>query len=376
MIARALLTARLALALGRVDRATYHEDGRRKETDTDHTVMLCLLVADLAQLPTLRDRVDLGKLLAFAIVHDVVEAYAGDTVSISLTAEERRAKAAREAEALTRLRAEFGPEAWIVQTIEAYERQDTLEARLVNYADKVVPKLTHALNGGRTMRDLGIDPDKASDQHVVQGGRLSDRSPDLPELSELFEEAHREAIRAFRLATAPTIEEVALALGEQHAHLAPYPTHVDDPEGGPDLVPAVWWAVHRWELDKYEQANPQPIRWTDEQGHEHALAGPTREDALVVAGEAIRAGRFAPVETCPGCGGSGSWETECCSGAGGCSCRGQVLDMGPCNVCGGTGQVQGEYDRRANLRTMEGAAFIGTGPTSGWEGAKRLGVRS
>lgn len=30
MIARALLTARLALALGRVDRATYHEDGRRR----------------------------------------------------------------------------------------------------------------------------------------------------------------------------------------------------------------------------------------------------------------------------------------------------------------------------------------------------------
>lgn len=198
MIARALLTARLALALGRVDRATYHEDGTRRETDTDHTVMLCLLVADLAQLPALRDRVDLGRLLAFALAHDVVEAYAGDTVSIALTAEQRREKAAREAEALTRLRAEFGPEAWIVETIEAYERQDTLEARLVNYADKIAPKLTHALNGGRTLRDLGISPDAAAEQHREQGARLAQRSPDLPDLADLFERAHHEAINAYR----------------------------------------------------------------------------------------------------------------------------------------------------------------------------------
>lgn len=371
MIARALLTARLALALGRVDRATYHEDGTRRETDTDHTVMLCLLVADLAQLPTLRDRVDLGKLLAFAIVHDVVEAYAGDTVSIALTAEERRAKAAREAEALARLRSEFGPEAWIVQTIEAYERQDTIEARLVNYADKIVPKLTHALNGGRTLLELGVGMDPVSEQ----GQRLTAKSPDLPELTELFDAARAEMVRTYRIATAPTIEEVALALGEQHAHLAPYQTH-DQPDGpGTDLVPAVWWAVHRWEEDELRRPVLAPVRWTDDDGHDHALAGPTREDALVAAGEAIRAGRFDPVTTCPGCNGSGSWETECCSGAGGCSCRGQVLDMGACNVCGGRGEVQGSYDRSANLRTMEGAAFIGTGPTSGWDGAKRLGVR-
>ena len=210
MIERALLTARLALALGRVDRATYHEDGRRKETDTDHTVMLALLVADLAQLPTLRDRVDLGKLLAFALVHDVVEAYAGDTVSIDLTPEQRREKAAREADALSRLRNEFGPDAWIVQTIEDYERQDTIEARLVYYADKIAPKFTHAMNGGCTLRKLGVDMDLVSEQ----GQRLAAKNPDLPELTELFNAARAEMVRAYRIATAPTIEEVALAIGE------------------------------------------------------------------------------------------------------------------------------------------------------------------
>lgn len=178
-----------------------------------------------------------------------------------------------------------------------------------------------------------------------------------------------------RDASAPTIEEVALALGEQHAHLAPYQTH-DQPDGpGTDLVPAVWWAVHRWEEDELRRPVLAPVRWTDDDGHDHALAGPTREDALVAAGEAIRAGRFEPIITCPGCYGSGIFETECCSGAGGCSCRGQIVEVGSCNVCQGRGTVQGAYDRRANIVVIEGFAFIGTGPASGWDSAQRLGVR-
>lgn len=223
MIGRALALARLALALGRVDRATFHEDGRRPETDTDHTAMLGLLVADLARLPSLRERVDVGRALAFALAHDVVEAYAGDTVSIALSAEARREKAAREAEALERLRRELGAECWLVETIEAYERQDTIEARLVNFADKVAPKLTHALNGGRTLRGLGLDPETASRQHEEQLRRLVERSPDLPELEVLFGEAHAAAIGALRKPTdalarlAAAEEELAAA---QAAHRA------------------------------------------------------------------------------------------------------------------------------------------------------------
>ncbi len=210
MIDRALMTARVALALGRVNRATYHEDGQRPETDTDHTVMLCLLVADLAQLPSLRDRVDVGQLIAFALVHDVVEAYAGDTVSISLDAEQRRAKAQRESAALNRLSEEFGADSWLVRTIKAYEKMDTIEARLVNYADKIAPKLTHALNGGCTMRRLGIGVEPVSEQ----GQRLAARSPDLPELAELFDAAWAKMLQAYSLATAPTVEQLAAARGE------------------------------------------------------------------------------------------------------------------------------------------------------------------
>lgn len=67
----------------------------------------------------------------------------------------------------------------------------------------------------------------------------------------------------------------------------------------------------------------------------------------------------------------GRWETECCSGAGGCDCRGQPIDMGPCNVCNGTGWHRPDADTRANIRTIEGRCFIGSGPTSGFWAGRR-----
>jgi hypothetical protein len=74
------------------------------------------------------------------------------------------------------------------------------------------------------------------------------------------------------------------------------------------------------------------------------------------------------LEPCRQCFG-GRWETECCNGADGCDCRGQVIDMGPCNVCRGTGWHRPDADRRANLRTIQGRCFIGAGPTRGyWAG--------
>lgn len=68
-----------------------------------------------------------------------------------------------------------------------------------------------------------------------------------------------------------------------------------------------------------------------------------------------------PCRNCEG----GHWFTECCNGSGGCDCRGQQIDMGPCNVCHGTGYHAPDADTRANLRQIQGLCFIGSGPSSG-----------
>jgi hypothetical protein len=88
--------------------------------------------------------------------------------------------------------------------------------------------------------------------------------------------------------------------------------------------------------------------------------------------------KTATTITCQYCYGDGTWETECCNGSGGCSCRGQRVDMGPCNVCNGTGRVDPEnYDMEANLKMISGACFIGSGPRGGWlPGSVSLGIGS
>jgi 5'-deoxynucleotidase YfbR-like HD superfamily hydrolase len=168
--------ARLVLALGRVDRITQHPDGY-PESDTDHTVMLALVAAELCP-----PRLDRGRVLAYALVHDLVEAIAGDTPTlVALDEAGRRAKDMREAAALEQIRTELGASSWVVRTIEAFEAQVDAEARWVKLMDKQAPKLTHILNGGRAVRDQGLGMDDVRRRVEGQLAHAEQASPDLPE---------------------------------------------------------------------------------------------------------------------------------------------------------------------------------------------------
>lgn len=142
VLSRALTLARIALAFGRVERATRHEDGRRPETDTDHTVMLGLVACELA--PAYLDR---ARIAAFALVHDLVEVYAGDVQTLVISPEAMDEKRAREDAARARLTAELGEGSWLAGLLAIYEQQQEPEARFVRLLDKVLTKLTHAFNG-------------------------------------------------------------------------------------------------------------------------------------------------------------------------------------------------------------------------------------
>lgn len=146
---------RLALQFGRVNRATKHDDGISPESDTDHTIMLSLLACAFAAkyMPEL----DLGKVAQFALIHDLVEAYAGDTSTFGgLSPEAAKAKEEREHNALLRIKKEFDEEfPWLSQMIEEYERLDTREARYVKTVDKLMAKITHNLNDAVVVREMG-----------------------------------------------------------------------------------------------------------------------------------------------------------------------------------------------------------------------------
>lgn len=179
-ISRALALARIALAFGRVERATLHEDGKRVETDTDHTVMLGLVACELA--PAGLDRT---KIAAFALVHDLAEVYAGDTQTLVVTAAMLKAKKARETAARARLATELGEGSWLAELLATYEEQRVTEARFVRVIDKVLPRLTHALNGCAAAQAL-TDRAGFDASHARQLQTLTEEYPEFPEALELL----------------------------------------------------------------------------------------------------------------------------------------------------------------------------------------------
>lgn len=146
---------RLALLFGRTNRITKHDDGVTFESDTDHTVMLSLVA--LAFASRYVTDLDMGKVAQYALIHDLVEAYAGDTATFGgLSEEQAQEKKEREQAALVRIKAEFDDEfPWLGELIDSYDSLDTPEARYVKSVDKIMPKITHSLNGAVTILEMG-----------------------------------------------------------------------------------------------------------------------------------------------------------------------------------------------------------------------------
>ena len=186
---RSIDIAKLVLAFARVNRATFHEDGERPETDTDHTVMLGVLACDLAVAMGLHSYatflgkgLNVGRIAEFALVHDLVEAMpgVGDVQTLRIDEAGRKAKAEREAKALEELYVRFGPESWLARTIKAYEEQREPEARYIRVLDKVTPKLTHYLNACVAAKAiLGSNPGAFEQSHQEQAERLLREYPDV-----------------------------------------------------------------------------------------------------------------------------------------------------------------------------------------------------
>jgi putative hydrolase of HD superfamily len=144
---------KLIFQFARVNRITYFEDGETLESDTDHTVMLSVIACAFAS--TYKKELDLGLVAQFAIVHDLVEAYAGDTPNIHGQMKEglKEDKIKREHEALLRIQKEFDEVyPWISKMIIEYESLATPEARFVKVLDKAMPKISHILNGVKRLK--------------------------------------------------------------------------------------------------------------------------------------------------------------------------------------------------------------------------------
>lgn len=151
---RLLELQKLVLRLQAIKRIIYIPNQDSSENDVEHSYTLAMLAWYLAdRLP--EEKLEREKILRYALVHDLVEAYAGDTFTFA-SKNEREQKVVREAKARQRIIQEFDDWPELAQSLEDYEEQADSESRFVYAVDKIQPILMNYIEGGRIWREHGI----------------------------------------------------------------------------------------------------------------------------------------------------------------------------------------------------------------------------
>ena len=126
----------------------------RYENSAEHSWQIALLAASLAHLADAP--VDVNRVIAMLLVHDVGEIDTGDTIVFEESGWEER-KAA-ELAAVTRIFGGLpdGRGAPFLDLWREFEAGETSEARFANAVDRAMPALLNLANQGQSWRENGI----------------------------------------------------------------------------------------------------------------------------------------------------------------------------------------------------------------------------
>lgn len=176
-----LLMTKLVLPFYQIERdAVPPIEPRRFENDVEHSWSVAFLACSLA--PEIDNSLDVGKIAQFAIVHDLIEVFAGDT-SPWHGKEVRESKEDREEKALKHIAKHFSRFPWIVRTIEEYESRSSNEAKFVWAVDKVIILLMRYLDRGQYYVDNGITK-QLFDERLVAHRKKAHAHPKIGEYYE------------------------------------------------------------------------------------------------------------------------------------------------------------------------------------------------
>jgi len=137
-----------------VKRVIYANGEDRNENDAEHSYQLALVGWYLIDVKSLD--LDIEKVFKYAIAHDLVEVYAGDTYFHTEDQKLRDSKKKREAEAAEKIGKQFSEMPELVKIIEEYERLESKESKYVYALDKVLPVMNIYLDSGRSWRREGV----------------------------------------------------------------------------------------------------------------------------------------------------------------------------------------------------------------------------
>ncbi len=133
----------------RVARPPFRE---RFENDAEHSYQLAMVAWFLIE----QDKLKLDKELCFmyALAHDLVEIYAGDTFFVDKNLNSSKHK--REKESLKKIKEKFPFFKSLAKIIERYEKKQDEESRFIYALDKLLPPIQIYLEDGKLHKEMRV----------------------------------------------------------------------------------------------------------------------------------------------------------------------------------------------------------------------------
>lgn len=141
----------LLIGFQKVKRKVFFPGSREYESDTEHSynlAMTALIIIEKDRLP-----LDEGLCLKYALIHDLVEVYAGDTMA--LDSKQVATKPKREAMALRKLASKDSTKE-LAKIIAEYEKLDSEESKFIYSLDKLMPAFNILYNNDLVWKEHGI----------------------------------------------------------------------------------------------------------------------------------------------------------------------------------------------------------------------------
>lgn len=187
---KALSFIRFTHAAHKVERVARVPGEERYATMVEHSWQLALLAWYLIETKKLP--LDKEKVLMYALAHDLVETYAGDTYFYDENAQET--KQDREREAAEYIRDEFPDFKELHKAIQCYEQRGDDESKFIYALDKVIDPLNIYLEDGLLWREKGVTLQMLIEKKKE---KVAVSKPVQALFDDLFEKLEKEQTRLF-----------------------------------------------------------------------------------------------------------------------------------------------------------------------------------
>lgn len=124
-------------------------DGSRRENDAEHSWHLSMLAMIFEEYSA--EEVNIERVLKIALVHDLIEVYAGDTFAYDEKGNEDKHE--REVKAADKLFGMLGAQGAEIRALwDEFEAMETAESRYANAIDRIQPLILNYMTNGHTWK--------------------------------------------------------------------------------------------------------------------------------------------------------------------------------------------------------------------------------